>query len=44
MLDDGTPVALTGAEAESDGRRWLEARTSDGLTGWVAAEFLGAPP
>jgi len=43
VLEEGTMVELTGQEAETDERLWLEVRAHE-LTGWVAADFLAAAP
>jgi hypothetical protein len=41
ILADGAELELTGDEQEADGRIWRAIRDpSDGMTGWVAAEFL----
>jgi Bacterial SH3 domain len=40
-IPDGAELELTGEEQEADGRTWRAVRDpSDGMTGWVAAEFL----
>jgi hypothetical protein len=41
IIPDGAELELTGDEQEADGRTWRAVRDpSDGMTGWVAAEFL----
>ena len=40
VLDDGALLELLGEETYSEGRRWVEVKTMDGLSGWVAADFL----
>jgi hypothetical protein len=43
VLEEGATVELTGRESEAQDRLWIEVRASDGLTGWVAADFLAEP-
>jgi uncharacterized protein YgiM (DUF1202 family) len=38
-LDDGDRLTGTGVTRRADGRRWTEV-TIDGVTGWVASEFV----
>jgi hypothetical protein len=44
ILLEGTTVEVVGDDVQADGRTWRHVRTvgstSDGVTGWVAAQFL----
>lgn len=39
-LKSGESVKTTGKEEESGGYNWVEVKTQDGKTGWVAKQFL----
>jgi hypothetical protein len=42
LVDEGTDLRDLGEEREAGGRYWKHVRHPDGVTGWVAAEFLVA--
>ena len=42
-LDPGTPVTIVARSAGSDSGAWLQVQLADGVTGWVAAEFVTQP-
>jgi len=37
---DGTPLTLTGGEADGDGEHWLQVRDPRGNVGWVPARYV----
>lgn len=37
---DGTPLTLTGAEADGDGVHWYQARDPKGDVGWIPAQYV----
>jgi hypothetical protein len=39
-LSGGTRLEVVGAGRSAEGLRWLQVRTSDGTSGWAAADFL----
>jgi hypothetical protein len=42
-LSDGAELELLGHEVETNGRTWRDVRDpTDGVEGWVAADFLGS--
>jgi hypothetical protein len=43
VLEEGTTVELAGQDVEAEGRRWVEVRVPNGLSGWVAGDFLAMP-
>jgi hypothetical protein len=44
ILMDGTAVDVIGADVQAEGRTWRNVRTTgsttDGVTGWVAGQYL----